>query len=86
MGARQPGWTAHCSSIKRALTTNALSALKLSESSRFIANKHYLTVTDQHFEMAAATDTQSGGEIWGQTGDVNADAGVAPARMKKPES
>ena len=34
-----------------------------------IANKHYLTVTDEHFEMAAATDTQNRDEIWGQTGD-----------------
>ena len=33
--------------------------------------------------MAAATDTQSGGEIWGQTGDVNADAGVAQRAQKK---
>ena len=63
---------ANCSSIQRALTTNVLSELKLTESSRFIANKHYLTVTAQHFEMAAATDTQSGGELWGQTGDATA--------------
>jgi integrase len=34
-----------------------------------IANKHYLTVTDEHFEMAAATDTENRDEIWGQTGD-----------------
>jgi hypothetical protein len=34
-----------------------------------IANKHYLTVTDEHFEMAAATDTQNRDEIWAQTGD-----------------
>ena len=34
-----------------------------------VANKHYLTVTEEHFEMAAATDTQNRDEIWGQTGD-----------------
>ena len=29
-----------------------------------IANKHYLTVTEEHFEMAAATDTENRDEIW----------------------
>lgn len=40
------GWTANCSSIQRTLTTNAFTAKKLSESTRFNANKHYLTVTE----------------------------------------
>jgi hypothetical protein len=33
-----------------------------------IANKHYLTVTEEHFEMAAATDTQNRDEIWKKMG------------------
>ena len=33
-----------------------------------IASEHYLTVTEDHLEMAAAADTESQDDIWGQTG------------------
>jgi len=34
-----------------------------------VANKHYLTVTEDHFQMAAGGVGQSEDENWGQTGD-----------------
>jgi len=34
-----------------------------------IANKHYLTVTEDHFQMAAAGEGKTRDENWGQTGD-----------------
>jgi len=34
-----------------------------------VANKHYLTVTEDHFQMAAGGEGQSEDENWGQTGD-----------------
>ena len=34
-----------------------------------VANKHYLTVTEDHFQMAAGGVGQSEDENWGLTGD-----------------
>jgi hypothetical protein len=55
-----------------------------------VANKHYLTVTEDHFQMAAAGAGQSEDENWGLTGDATARrashdrAKEIPDRTKRP--
>ena len=51
-----------------------------------VANKHYLTVTEDHFQMAAGGVGQSEDENWGLTGDklgTQPPAGGRTAAQKK---
>jgi hypothetical protein len=51
-----------------------------------VANKHYLTVTEDHFQMAAGGVGQSEDENWGLTGDklgMQPPAGGCTAAQKK---
>ena len=50
-----------------------------------VANKHYLTVTEDHFQMSAGGVGQSEDENWGLTGDAIARRGLHDCAKEIPD-